>query len=129
MPIISPKHHMVGDSIFKNPIDVLLLQQNFSIGDSVYIHPVSSYLNFFISNNIVLLPQYSNDPLLHVVDPIKNQSEKIQLALKDEIVYDLFRQYFPNSRIVQINPLDLNWIGGGIHCWTQQMPKGNKISL
>ena len=33
------------------------------------------------------------------------------------------QRLFPERRVVQINPLDVNWSGGGMHCITQQQPR------
>jgi agmatine deiminase len=33
-----------------------------------------------------------------------------------------FRELFPTRQIVQIDPISINWFGGGMHCITQQQP-------
>jgi agmatine deiminase len=73
-----------------------------------------SYLNFFISNEVVLIPKYWKAGML--------ESEK----QKDEEVKNLFVKLFPEKEIIQINPIAINRGGGGIHCVTQQQPKIEK---
>ena len=76
-------------------------------GDTANRVASASYLNYFISNQIILLPTY-----------IKSGSS-IQ---KENQVKNIFVKAFPNRKIVFINALPLNWRGGGIHCATQQQP-------
>lgn len=61
----------------------------------------ASYANFYIANEVVLLPLYDER--------------------YDEQVKNLFRQLFPDRKIVCINCADLVWGQGGIHCITQQI--------
>lgn len=82
-----------------------------AVGDTIVYVPIMSYLNFTISNGVVLIHKYWQEGI--------PESEK----KKDEQVYTLFKRLFPDRKIVQINPLALNWFGGGVHCSTQQQPK------
>ena len=61
-----------------------------------------SYANFYIANQVVLLPTY---------DPAK-----------DEIAREILQRLFPTRRVVPINCVDLVWGLGSIHCVTQQWP-------
>lgn len=79
-------------------------------GDTLNWVPVASYLNFFITNNVVLLPQYWRPGM---PDSVKEE---------DEIIRGIMARFFPDREIVPIDPLILNDAGGGIHCWTQQQP-------
>ena len=69
-----------------------------------------SYLNFLITNNTVLISRYWKEGI--------SLNEK----QKDEMVFKTFQQLFPDRQIIQIDPIELNWWGGGIHCSTQQVP-------
>lgn len=91
--------------------DVSLNLSSFANGDTVRITKAVSYMNFFISNDVVLSAKYWVDGM--------PDSEK----LKDEEVKKLLEQLFPNRKIIQINPSAINRGGGGIHCATQQQPK------
>ncbi|MEO6348899.1 MAG: agmatine deiminase family protein [Aquaticitalea sp.] len=90
---------------------VLKKYSQFHPGDTTYFIPARSYLNFLVTNKVVLIPQYWKIGL-----PESTRQ-------KDEQVKALFETYFPGRKIVQINPMGLNYQGGGIHCWTQQIPK------
>lgn len=62
----------------------------------------ASYANFYIANNVVLLPIFDSP--------------------KDEQAADVLQRYFPTRRIVPINCRDLVWGLGAFHCLTQQQP-------
>ena len=84
---------------------------SFANGDTIKITKAVSYMNFFISNDVVLIAKYWKVGM--------PESEK----KKDEEVEKILRQVFPERKIIQINPLAINRGGGGIHCATQQQPK------
>lgn len=86
-------------------------QKNFSIGDTVHFVPSSSYLNFLITNKTVFEAKYWT-----VGQP---ESSKV----KDEKVKQILKQYFPDKNIYQINTAETNHNGGGLHCWSMQVPK------
>jgi agmatine deiminase len=77
-------------------------------GDSLLRVPASSYLNYFVTNGLVLLPAYTQ----------AGSSKE-----KEEQVRKIFEQHFPGRKLVFIDAMALNWEGGGIHCSTQQQPK------
>jgi len=62
----------------------------------------ASYLNFVIINKLVLVPEYGVET--------------------DKPAMETFKKAFPDKKIVSINPLALNWGGGGMHCITQNEP-------
>ena len=68
-------------------------------------------MNFFISNNVVLIAKYWKEGM-----PLKEKE-------KDETAKNILAGIFPDRKIIQINPLPVNYLGGGIHCITQQQPK------
>lgn len=61
-----------------------------------------SYANFYIANNLVLVPQFNH----------KN----------DERALEIITEAFPNRLVVGIDCTDLIYGGGTIHCITQQEP-------
>ncbi|MBB3111342.1 agmatine deiminase [Paenibacillus phyllosphaerae] len=79
-------------------------------GETVYQVPAVSYMNFLISNQVVLIPKYWREGLPQHVKNLDDQFKK------------LMQNNFPGYKIVQIDPLAVNFWGGGIHCITQQMP-------
>lgn len=68
--------------------------------------PVTSYLNFVITNNSVIIPSYyqAGDP-----DYIREKDEQARKA---------FQSIFPTREIHSINTFRLNQNGGGLHCIT-----------
>lgn len=84
--------------------------REFAVGDEVHFVPALSYLNFVLSNGVVLVPAYWQEGL-----PEKERD-------KDEEARATLQRLFPDRRVVQIHPLDVNWDGGGMHCITQQQP-------
>jgi agmatine deiminase len=70
----------------------------------------TSYLNFIVTNGVVLIPSYWKE----------GRSE--EYLQKDEAFKQAIKEAFPNRDIIQINPEDINVGGGGMHCISQQMP-------
>jgi agmatine deiminase len=62
----------------------------------------ASYANFYIANNVVLLPVYGH----------KN----------DERARETLQPLFPDRKVVPVNCEPLIWGMGAIHCVTQQQP-------
>ena len=90
---------------------ILAEQKNFSIGDTVHFVPSSSYLNFLITNKTVFEAKYWTEG--------KPESSKA----KDEKAKQLLQHYFPDRKKVQINTDETNHNGGGLHCWSMQVPR------
>jgi len=42
---------------------------------------------------------------------------------KDEKAVQILRRFFPDRNIYQINTAETNHKGGGLHCWSMQVPK------
>jgi agmatine deiminase len=79
-------------------------------GDTVTYILATSYLNFLITNNAVLMPSYWKE------------GRPESMKLKDEKAKAIMEKLFPDRKIIQINVEALNHGGGGIHCATQQQP-------
>lgn len=62
----------------------------------------ASYTNFYISNNVVLVPAF-NDP-------------------NDTKAFNIIQSCFPNRKTIAIDCSELIYGGGVLHCVTQQMP-------
>lgn len=62
----------------------------------------ASYANFYIANNVVLLPTYRSP--------------------YDSKVAKILAEFFPSRKIIGIDSYDLVWGLGAIHCSTQQQP-------
>ncbi len=86
-------------------------QYQIAKGDTLQMAFASSYLNYLLTNDIVILPQYGD----------RNKSA----IAKDLKVKSIFERLYPNRKIVGLNPLYLNNMGGGMHCRFQTQPKIN----
>lgn len=64
----------------------------------------ASYTNFYIANNVVLVPIFGH--------------------ANDQIALDTLQRVFPDRRVVGIDCEPLVWGMGAIHCVTQQQPGG-----
>lgn len=82
-----------------------------AVGDTLLQVSASSYLNYLVTNDVVVLPTY-----------IKHGSSK----LKEQRVEQIFKEVFPQRKVAWVDCLPQNWNGGGIHCSTQQQPKQKK---
>ncbi len=71
--------------------------------NSVNMLVANGYMNFVISNGVVLAANYGN-------------------TTRDKKVAQILKMVFPNREIVGINPFAINLGGGGMHCITQQEP-------
>ena len=67
----------------------------------------ASYVNFYFTNSLVLVPQFGGDNL---------ESDKRAIMILKELC--------PNRRVVPVPAIELIKGGGNIHCLTQQIPKG-----
>lgn len=81
-------------------------------GDTLQRVPASSYMNYLVTNGLVLLPTYTQF----------GSSKQ-----KEEAVRKIFEDQFPGRKIIFIDAIMQNWSGGGIHCSTQQQPKRKKV--
>jgi agmatine deiminase len=90
---------------------ILFEQKNFSVGDTVHFVPSSSYLNFLITNKTIFEAKYWAE----------GQPERSKA--KDEKAKQILQKYFPEKRIYQINTAETNHNGGGLHCWSMQVPE------
>lgn len=63
----------------------------------------ASYVNFYIANGVVLVPQFG--------DP------------NDKLAQEILSKCFPNREVVPIPARDILLGGGNIHCITQQVPR------
>lgn len=78
-----------------------------TIGDMVTRVASVSYLNFLVTNGVVINASYTN----HGTSPEYEENVKA-----------IFKDVFPDLEQVWIDALPLNRLGGGIHCITLQQP-------
>lgn len=85
------------------PLNVVRLPMPGYIGEKDTRLP-ASYANFYIGNKVVMLPTYNH--------------------AHDVTARDLLQKYFPTREVVCIPCETFIWGLGGIHCVTQQQPRG-----
>jgi agmatine deiminase len=78
--------------------------------DDLKLLPALSYCNFSIANGVVLMAAYWQEGLPEVIKE------------KDRLAFEIIKRAFPNREVVQINPLAINFSGGGLHCNTRHIP-------
>ncbi len=83
----------------------------FPINKPIKIITASSYLNFLIANDVVLMAKYGE------------QSTDLSVKKRDEAAENVIKSVFPNKKIIGINAFPINLGGGGIHCITRNEPK------
>jgi agmatine deiminase len=89
------------------PISAFIPSEAPQEGDTLLWLPAASYLNYLVTNGLVLLPTYIN----------AGSSKE-----KEDAVKKIFSEQFPGRDIRFIEVLGQNFSGGGIHCSTQQQP-------
>ncbi len=100
---------------YSHPLDVLtggfIPSEAPSAGDTLLRLATSSYLNFIVTNGVVILPTY-----LSMGTSLEKETQ----------VKHIFETQFPNHEIVFVNVMPLNWKGGGLHCSTMEQPSPPK---
>jgi agmatine deiminase len=84
-------------------LNVPLTQQNVRTTNGTNLGYKGSYINYYIANNKVLVPNY-NDP-------------------NDDIANGLIQKLYPSRTVVGIDVRNLYANGGMVHCVTQQQPQ------
>lgn len=82
----------------------------FPKGDPIKVIAAASYLNFIITNDLIIVQKYGNN------DPQNPNYERDQQA------QSILRELFPHRKVVAINALSVNLGGGGIHCISMNQP-------
>mgnify|MGYP001180065648 CR=1 FL=1 len=99
---ILKKNIEVMNNSFKHDINLIEIP----IPEHVLFHQkklVASYINFYFTNNKIILPKFS--------------------VPQDEEVFDIFNSLFPKKTIIMISTKAINYGGGNIHCVTMNVPK------
>ena len=100
-----------GDRLYKYISELTYKDGSvFPKGKKVNVIPAMSYLNFLVSNGIVLAPKYWKPGLPEII------------RHKDEQAIEILHSVFPNRKIVALDTILINLGGGGLHCITQQEP-------
>lgn len=114
MPASSPLHLLEltpDDDVWYWYEPLNKFQKTLEEGGSLYVIGATSYMNFVITNKVVLIPKYyvEGGPVF-----VTKEIQETDLHAK-EIMESLMGD---KRTIVAINPLSLNFGGGGMHCIT-----------
>jgi agmatine deiminase len=93
------------------PISAFVPSEAPKDGDTLLWLPAATYLNYLVTNELVLLPTYTS---------AGTSGEK------EEAVRKIFSEQFAGRDIRFFNMMYQNYSGGGIHCSTQQQPSRSK---
>ncbi len=91
--------------ILKVPFAPLLFTERSLASVKVFVTPVTSYMNFIVTNSLVILPSYTSAQV--------NDGNLIE---KEKEVYKIFSEAFPTRKIIKVQAADLNFFSGGFHC-------------
>ena len=114
-----PKHTFVdlqsGDGVY-DVISTFTYKDGsvFPKGKPVKIITASSYLNFLIANDCVLMPVYWKT------------GGDLSVKIRDEEALLVLQSVFPKKKIIPIDALAVNMGGGGIHCISRNQPVVNQ---
>ena len=100
-----------GDSVY-DFISGLTYQDGstFPTGEEVTVIAAASYLNFLITDEVVIGQKYYSAGMDQAI------------AARDQEAAEILQRLFPQREIVMINALAVNFGGGGIHCITMNEP-------
>ncbi|MBL7979221.1 MAG: agmatine deiminase family protein [Bacteroidetes Order II. Incertae sedis bacterium] len=82
----------------------------FPVGRPVATVAAASYLNFLITNGLIIAQKFYRPGM----DPVLKQ--------RDEQSKKQLESLFPDRKVIQIDATAINFGGGGIHCITKQEP-------
>lgn len=82
----------------------------FPDGDTVKVIAALSYLNFIITNKVIIGQTCWREGMPN------------ELKLKDEEVFQILQSVFPKRKVIMIDAFAVNLGGGGIHCISMQQP-------
>ena len=96
-------------TIIRVPVPELIAEPGI-IDSTVTNFLATSYLNFLVTNAVVLMASYWKP------------GRPAIMKQKDKQAKEILQKAFPGRKIIQLNVENLNEGGGGIHCATQQQP-------
>jgi agmatine deiminase len=80
-------------------------ESSFPMGQPIQVIAAASYLNFLITDQVVVAPKYGE---------------------RDQQVQEILQSTFPERKIVMLDVRAINFGGGGIHCITMHEPLINE---
>jgi len=82
----------------------------FPKGDTITVVAPASYLNFIITNTVVIGQKYWREGM-----PLK-------IKMQDEEALRILKEVFPSRKVVLLDALAVNLGGGGLHCISMHQP-------
>ena len=102
-------------NVIQVPIAPLLISDRREGPEKKIVAIVSSYMNFIITNSLIILPSY-----------VSEDSENMTLRKKEKKVGEIFQQVFPTREIIKVRADTLNYYSGGFHCISIHEPQAPK---
>ena len=97
--------------IVKVPFAPVYFMERTNGKNTILVTPVTSYMNFIITNSYIILPSYISE----------NQNDP-DLLVKENEVEKIFREAFPTRELIKVPAADLNSYSGGFHCISINQP-------
>lgn len=97
--------------VVKVPMAPILISDRRAGPEKQIITSVTSYMNFIISNSLIVLPSYVSE----------NSVDKTLLK-KEAEVEQLFKEVFPSREIIKVRADTINYYSGGFHCISIHKP-------
>lgn len=111
MPVTMYDTMSPGDAVYDYISKLTYLDgSRFPEGQTIHVIPAGSYLNFLISNGVVIAQKFWRPGM---PENIRDRDEK---ALK------ILQEAFSGRKVLPIDAMPVNLGGGGIHCITIQEP-------
>ena len=92
-------------NVIRVPVAPLIITDRRAGPEGKIIASVTSYMNFIISNSLILLPSY-----------VSENSGNIALVRKEREVEQIFKEAFPAREIIKLRVDTINYYSGGFHC-------------
>ena len=92
-------------NVIQVPMAPLLISERKVGQEKKLVASVTSYMNFIITNSLIILPSYSS-----------MDSENVNLVNKENRVEEIFQEVFPARDIVKVPADTINYYSGGFHC-------------
>ena len=91
--------------VIQVPMAPVLIHDRRKGPEKQIVTSVTSYMNFIISNSLIVLPSY-----------VSENSDDRELIQKEAQVEHIFKEVFPSRDIVKVRADTLNYYSGGFHC-------------
>jgi agmatine deiminase len=100
-------------NVVKVPFAPLLVFERPEGEGSKYLTLVTSYMNFIVTNSLVIMPSY--------VSSAKDFNRSVVAGNEDKAA-EILKNAFPGKEIIKVPAEDLNRFSGGFHCISLNLP-------